>query len=84
MLANFTICRTFNKLRVTLVVDCVRKDADLALTYDRRLREQRAVPFWEVETPEKAEAYLSRPAGELGTMVETIEHQYRHKWGIAA
>ena len=88
MLANFTVVKTFNKLRATLVVDCVRKEASISLTYDRRLRECRNdIPYWEVSTPEAAEKWLSRDSvshPEHGSMIEALEHQYRHKYGIAA
>lgn len=87
MLANFTIVRTFNKLRATLVVDCVRKDADVTLTYDRRLRHHQAVRFDLCSTPEIAERYLSREDivhPEHGTMIEAIEAQYRLRFGLGA
>jgi hypothetical protein len=87
MLANFTIARHFNNLRATLVVDCTRKEASISLTYNRRLRECRDIPYHEVSTPDIAEAWLSRTsitAPEHGNMLEAIEHQYRNKWGIGA
>jgi hypothetical protein len=87
MLANFTIVRTFYKLRVTLIVDCVKKDADISVTYDRRLRHCQPVRFDLCSTPEIAERYLSRADinhPEHGNMIEALEAQYRLKFGIAA
>lgn len=84
MLANFTITRTFHKLRATIIVDCVRKEANVTLTYDRRLRECRDIPYHEVSMPDTAEAWLSKPYSEYGNLIESLENQYRHKWGIVA
>ena len=87
MLANFTIVRTFNKLRVTLVVDCVRKEADITVVYERRIRHTQSVRFDLASTPEIAESYLSRDDinhPEHGSMIEALEIQYRLGFGIAA
>ena len=67
MLTSFVSTTTFNLLRVTMVVDCVQQDAQVTLTYNRRLRDFRDVPYHEVQTPAAAEAYLRRPSaiGEL-------------------
>ena len=87
MLASFTVTRTFNKLRATLVVDCTRKEADVILTYDRRIRHIGKIAYHEVSTPEMAEQWFGRPYAskpELGNLMEGLEHQFYHGYGIAA
>lgn len=79
MLANFTVRRVFNDLKLSLFVDLERKDACLTVTYARRLiaRHSDQVALREVCTPEKAEAYLRKPAGQHATLVEHLEHLLR-------
>lgn len=77
MLALFIVRRTFNKLKVSLVVDLEHKDAEISVYYEGRLKVSQTVRFDEVSSPEKAEAYLSRDAGIHGSLVETLEHRYR-------
>ena len=87
MLANFTSAYTFNKLRITLVVDCVRKQADVTVVYDRRIRHLGKIAYWLVDTPEKAEAYWREDSvthPEHGNRIEGLEAQYRLGFGIAA
>lgn len=78
MLASFTARRTFCKLVISLQVDCERKTADALVTYDRRIVYQGwSQPYEAVSTPEKAEAFLSRPVGQHATFVEHLEFIYR-------
>ena len=78
MLANFTIKRTFNKLRVSLYVDCDAKESALVVSYDRRLiRVGEIIPFHETNTPELAERWLSRTTSEYGSRVEWLETMCR-------
>jgi len=78
MLASFIIRRTFCKLVVSLQVDCERKTADALVTYDGRIVYQGwSQPYDGVSTPEKADAFLSRPAGQHATFVEHLESIYR-------
>ena len=77
MLQYFAVSRDYNKLRVRLFVDLEHKDAEISVMYAGRLKRSQTIRFDEVSTPEKAEAYLSRQAGIHGSLVETLEHQYR-------
>lgn len=77
MLTSFTIKRTFNKLRVTLAVDCEAREAEACVTYNRRIVRQVTVQFEAVRTPEEAEAWFTYPRGERGSLVETLEAEYR-------
>jgi hypothetical protein len=59
MLSYFQVERHFNKLRATIHVDCKREEASLFVTYDRRIiRPAETIPYWQVKTPEIAEAWL--------------------------
>ena len=83
MLVQFHIKRQFNKLAVSLWVDCDRKTASLLASYERRIiRADEAVEFWKVSTPEMAEKWLTEPQGEMGSRIETLEHITR--LGLAA
>jgi hypothetical protein len=83
-LANFTIRRQFNKLRATIYVDCEARTASVTLTYDRVIVRQEDISYYRVFSPETAEAWLARDAGERGSLLETLEWQYRNRVGIAA
>lgn len=80
MLTMFQCRRTYHALVVSLMVDVERKDVSGTITYDRRIVrtfDVKDAPFHEVSTPERAEAWLSRPLGERGSFVETMEWQAR-------
>jgi len=80
MLKMFQCKSTYQKLVVSIHVDIEKKDVSGTITYDRRivrLFDVADAPFHEVSTPEKAEAWLRRPIGERGSMVETLEWQAR-------
>jgi hypothetical protein len=80
MLAMFQCKKTFCRLTVSLHVDVERREASGTVTYDRRivrLIDGKDVRFHEVDTPEKADAWLSRPMGERGSLVEHLEWQAR-------
>ncbi len=80
MLTMFQCRRTYHKLVVSLMVDLERKDVSGTIAYDRRIVhmfDAKDAPFHEVCTPDKAEAWLSRPLGERGSFVETMEWQGR-------
>ncbi len=74
MLARFTVKRIFNKLRVSLHVCNENRDASLMVMYDHRIiRVSEPIQHRDVDTPEKAEAYLRQPTGPLGSFVERLE-----------
>ncbi len=80
MLSMFRIERTFNDLTMSLHVDATAKEATGMIVYDRRIvgmMRPADVPYADVSTPEKAEAWLSRPIGERGSLVETMEWRAR-------
>ena len=80
MLASFTVRRNFCKLVVSLHVDCTTKTADALVTYDGRIVYQGwSQPYEAVSTPEKAEAYLSRPVGQHSSLIEHLEFTYRRQ-----
>jgi hypothetical protein len=79
MLASFQIKRQFNKLTVSLWIECEQEVASMIVTYDRRIVRTGDIEFWKVKTPEMAEGWLSAPQGELGNLVETLEWQARHE-----
>ena len=84
MLSMFQVKRTFYKLTVSVLVDVDRKQADMTITYDRRIVCMGAVPFWKMSTPDAAESFLGAPAGERGNMMESWEWQCRTGVGIGA
>lgn len=80
MLTMFQCRSTFQKLVVSIHVDVEKKDVSGTITYDRRivrLFDAGDAPFHEVCTPEKADAWMRRPIGERGSLVETLEWQSR-------
>mgnify|MGYP001163372228 CR=1 FL=1 len=80
MLASFTVRRNFCKLVVSLHVDCASKTAEALVTYGGRIVYQGwSQPYDAVSTPEKAEAFLSRPVGQHATFVEHLEFTYRRQ-----
>ena len=83
MLANFTIKRTFRETRVTLYVDCERKAASIVATHNRIIRDQGDIEFWKVETPEKANRFLSETIGERGSLIETLQARYSRLYAEA-
>jgi hypothetical protein len=85
MITQFKCEAHFNKLHVTLYVECGvgrprdEWDAGICVTYDRIIVGEYTAPFHDVNTPDKAEKWLHRAVGEYGNFVETIEWQCRHK-----
>jgi len=80
MLAFFQTEKIYNGLAARLYVDCKRKEAQLSLSYQGRLLRVETIPNTygnDVFTPDKAEAWLGRSAGERGNMVEHWEWQAR-------
>lgn len=77
MLQYFSVKRYFNKLAVSISVDCEHAEAEINVSYDRVLKRSSGVHFHEVDTPEKAEAYLRQHVGERGSLLEALEQQYR-------
>ena len=77
MLAFFTIKKTFYKLQFTLIVDCEKRTADATVKYDRRIVAMSSVPFYNVDSPEAANRWLSETRNEHGNVVEYLERQYR-------
>lgn len=77
MLAFFKVVRNFHKLRVSIYVDNVLNEAEILVNYDRLVVRKENIPFRDVDTPEKAEAWLSRPTGDYHTLVEFLEAQCR-------
>jgi hypothetical protein len=86
MLASFIIKRQFCRLGVALHVDCERREASCAVTYDRRIvhMSDKDPRFDAVRTPEMAEAWLSQDMGERGNLVEMLEWRYRTMQTVAA
>jgi hypothetical protein len=73
MLTFFQIRKNFYKLSVHIAVDCTRELADLMVTYDRIIVGQQELPYYDVSTPDKANAWLCRPCGERGNFIEYTE-----------
>jgi hypothetical protein len=85
MLTHFQCETTFYKLTVKLYVEVLKETAEATVIYDRLLRRTEVnVPFWEVSTPEKANAWFNRGAGERGSWVETLEWQCRMEKPVPA
>ena len=59
MIAQFIIKRNFNRVSISLYVDCETKEASLMIKEGRLLRQTQDVAFWEVKTPQEAERWLS-------------------------
>lgn len=75
MLASFIIKRHFCGTGITLYVDVEAKDAHLTVTHKRiiqRIETLSPADWQHVATPEKAEAWLSRPMGERGNATEYL------------
>lgn len=80
MLMAFSVERTFNKLRATMHVDAKRREAAVLVLYDRRIVLSADVPkadLASVMTPEGAERWFSRDAGERGNWIEAQEYHWR-------
>jgi hypothetical protein len=77
MLTFFKVRSTFYKLTVSITVDLDTKDAQICVSYDRRIVSIESVPLHEVRTVELATAYLKRPMGERGNLVEFLEWYHR-------
>ena len=88
MLAHFTVKRTFYKLTVKLWVDCEKRDASITTKYDGVLKDvYQHVIFADVDSPEKAEAYLGRPIrgvdGDV-PLIEWLEAYHKRRAASAA
>jgi hypothetical protein len=87
MLTFFRTERTFNKLRASITAELThhpkngRKwEAQLLVTYDRRIVWNTLFSASDIEavnTPEKAEAWMSRDTGEQGSWIEAAERRFR-------
>ena len=78
MLAFFQIKRIFNKLQVTMTVDCEHREAEILVKYDHRIvRAAEHIPFHEVMTPELADRWFANVRNERGTFMESLEWQIR-------
>jgi hypothetical protein len=77
MLQYFAVKRAFYKLSVRLFVDVEHREAEITVLYDHRIKSSRTVRFDQVATVELAEAFLSQHVGERGSLLETLEHQFR-------
>ena len=84
MLAEFKVERTFNKIKLRVYVDCDTQLAEVTVTYDRIYKGEWSVNFAEVATPELAERYLVKPCDKYGSLIESLEIQYRQGWGVGA
>lgn len=75
MLTEFVVVKVFNKLNARLRVDRLRQDAEITITYDRRVRRIQDVAYHEVSTPEAADRWFSRSASnpEHGSWLEFHE-----------
>jgi hypothetical protein len=83
MLSMFVVKRTFYKLEVKLWVDCEKRDASITTKYAGILQDvHQHVIFADVDSPEKAEAYLGRPIrgvdGDV-PLIEWLEAHHRRK-----
>ncbi|MFZ3481845.1 hypothetical protein [Sphingomonas sp. 3-13AW] len=70
----------FDKLSVCLCVDIADRAASGTVSYNGRIMRmitERDAPFGEVNTPEKAQAWMKRPMGERGNLMEHLEWQAR-------
>lgn len=84
MLVQFIAERVFNKLKLRVYVDCDTHCAEVTVTYDRLYKGEWSANFAEVATPDLAERYLTKPMGEYGSLIESLEIQYRQRWGVGA
>jgi hypothetical protein len=84
MLTFFTVKRHYCGLDARLYVDGEHQEAEISLSYNRLIVAGQAIPFSVVATPEKAEAWLSRPMGERGSFLETMQWQYSRQPQSAA
>jgi hypothetical protein len=78
MLSMFQVKSIFNTVRALLTVDRERRTADLTMTVDGRIHRigELSLLYASVDTPEKAEALLRQPTGELGNFMERYHHLY--------
>lgn len=79
MLSYFGLRRTYYLLSATIYVDVDRREAELSVKYDGRLKRNVTIPFDDVATPEKAEAYFTRRVGVHGTLLETLENDFKRE-----
>lgn len=84
MLSQFTSKRHFSGVDVSIYVDCEAKLASAMVKYQGRIAWQGSVAFWEVQTPEHAERYMSRPMGETGSWLEDLHYQATRQTGVFA
>jgi hypothetical protein len=87
MLTFFRVERTFYKLRASITAELTKHpkdghkwEAQLLVTYDRRIVQNglfTAADLPSVNTPEGAEAWMSRPMGEQGSWLEAAERHFR-------
>lgn len=84
MLSQFTVKRHFCGVDVSIHVDCERKEASAAIKYNKRIAWLGDVAFWEVQTPEHAERFMSRPIGETGNWLEDLHWQAKRQCGLFA
>jgi len=84
MLASFTIRKTFCKTRITLTVDNERKTADALVIYDGLIVANQPLQYFDLDSPEKAERYLSRPVSEYGSWIEMLDATMRLRFKTAA
>lgn len=84
MLASFTIRKTFYKTRITLTVDNERKTADALVTYDGLIMANQPLRYSDLDTPDKAERYLSKPVSEYNSWIEMLDATMRLRVKSAA
>lgn len=73
----FQMRKFYNGLRATLTVDLEAKAAEVVIAYHGKIQRMETVNLWEVDTPEKANAWMSRPMGERGNFIERLEWMAR-------
>ena len=84
MLASFIIRRTFNKLCVSLYIDCERKEESAIVKYDGIIvwNGSTGTSYTNLDTPEKAERWLAgnidTGRGGTASRIEHLEYQARH------
>lgn len=80
MLASFVWKRTYNKLTVTVRVDCERKESVATVTYDGVIRQNATTLDYETtRTPDLVNRHFTRPAvtGRYASVLEALEANYR-------
>lgn len=74
--SNFTVKGIYNNVKAVIMVDCEHKEADIMMMVDHKIHNQQKLTYRDVDTAEKAKAWLSKDMGKYGTFLEYYHTLY--------